>query len=110
MVESEAKDLFSSLTLDNQARFLASLAHHLTVSSRAISGGEPNDRQAIARLLALNEIQQSVTGQLIELLKKSDARYPDDVLIKVLFEEARNGMVESDLDWALGLASRGFTQ
>lgn len=108
MNESDFNTAFSSLRPNEQASLLAALAHHLTVCARAIEPSEAGHEKAMVRLLALNELQQTITGQLLNLITDDNRRYPDHVFADVLFETARTGNSESDLEWALGLALRGF--
>lgn len=78
---------FSGMEPEEQARFLALLAHELTVAARDAyeEGGDGlNDG---VRTRAINEVQHRVTGHLAALLKGDPARYPDAVLVGTVLEQ-----------------------
>ena len=83
----DAAASFSAMEPEEQARFLALLAHELTVATRDAYevGGDGVDDPARTR--AINEVQHRVTGHLVALLRGEPARYPDDVLFGIVLEQ-----------------------
>lgn len=108
MNQSKFQVLFAALPTADQARLLAAVSANLTVSARSTDTSQIGQEKALSRLFALNELQQAITTQIVPLMTNDDKRYPSDVFVKILFEVARNRKVETDLEWALGLACRSF--
>jgi hypothetical protein len=87
------------------------VGHQLTVCARDFYAEEASD-EARRKLRAFNELQHSVSGQTTKMLSGDEARYPDEVLISILFDKARDGDCESQLSYAfeqswLAVTSRG---
>ena len=97
MEEHEVKLNFSALTQEMKAYVLALWAHNVTVSARAVYPGQVDEDSAVKRLVAFNEIEHLLTGQLAAMLAKDDLRYSDDDLIRILFSEAQRIGCEGDL-------------
>lgn len=105
MRESEVEMHLSSLTNEQKIDLLSSLAHQLTICSRA-AYQEPEAEESCRKLRAFNEIQHNVTGQLTHLLADDHKWYPDSDLVRILFSKARNEDCEKDLIWAFDFAFR----
>lgn len=83
----DAAASFSALEPEEQARFLALLAHELTVAARDAYEVGADGLNDPARARAINEVQHRVTGHLVALLRGDPARYPDDVLFGIVLEQ-----------------------
>jgi hypothetical protein len=94
---SEIKSAFPTLSLDNRVKFLSALALELTISMRSAYPTLAEEKVSLLKLIGLNEVQHTVTGQLTKILAKDDARYPDDVFFDILFEKAKGGFCDEDL-------------
>lgn len=91
---------FQALAPREKARLLSRLGHNLTVAARDASGAiEPAG--AVRKLLALNELQHTVTGKLIALTGDDPEAFPDEDFLEVLFEMAQRSGCEADLLQAL---------
>jgi hypothetical protein len=94
LTHERIRHLYSQMTPPEQARFLALLALNLTVVARNWYPTEEGQPAPSEKLIAINELQHTVTGQLVPLLGNDARRYPDDVLINILFEKGRAKDVE----------------
>jgi ketosteroid isomerase-like protein len=98
MTLEQAQRAFAALAPGGQARFLALLAHDTTVWARSSYPELLEDsRLVMERLRACNELQHRVTAQLAHLLEQDPRRYPDDVLVAILFEMGRPAGCEGQL-------------
>ncbi len=101
MVRDQVLECFSGLSLDHKIAALSSLAHLLTVCSRAHYPGQEDSQDAVVRkLMTFNEIQHNVTSQLHHYVGHDSKRYPDDVFLSILFEKATAGECDNELLWA----------
>jgi hypothetical protein len=101
-MDSDKRDLqLSALPDAGKINFLSLLAHNLTVAARASYPGQVEETEVAERLRAFNEIQHTVTGQLLKLLANDARRYPDEDFINIISERARDAGCESDLNWAV---------
>jgi hypothetical protein len=105
MRESDVEMNLSRLSNDQRINFLSSLAHQLTICSRA-AYLEPDAEKSCNKLRAFNEIQHNVTGQLTHLLANDHKWYSDSDLVAILFGKARDEDCEKDLIWAFEFAFR----
>ena len=78
-------------------RVLSLLAHNLTVCARSAYLPEVSDDLARQRLRGLNELLHVVTSQLMHMVSDDAKRYPDDVFMDILFEQAQMNHSERDL-------------
>ena len=98
MTRSELALIYRGRPSQNQATFLAHLAHELTIVARASYVQGPNGLEAPpAVLITLNELQHQVSGQLGHLLKGDEKRYPDDEFLDILFGIAEKQKLDADL-------------
>src|SRR5580704_3676599 len=98
MTHGPAQTAYSALPPKGQTRFLAILAHEITVWARNAYPEIEKDREAaVSRLRAFNELQHKVGGQLIPVLEDDPKRYPDDVFVDILFDIARQASCEKQL-------------
>jgi len=101
---SEIKSVFSSITIEKRVNLLSSLALEITIRARGAYPTHVGEEAEVAKLIALNEIQHTITGQLANMLAKDEARYPDDVFFDILFEKAKSSFCDEDLFIAIGFA------
>lgn len=97
MTIHEIKPLFLGLSADGKARLLSLVAHNLTVCARTASLPEVQDAPARRKLLGLNELLHTVTGQVMHMVRGDQNRYPDDVFMDILLETAEMKRCEGDL-------------
>ncbi len=97
VAQGEVKPLFLALPAERKVLVLALWAHHLTVAMRGWYPGQAEPDQLVDKLVAPNEIQHRVTGQLIaavhSLASGDDPRRPkaSHDLLKVLRGDACTG-------------------
>jgi hypothetical protein len=94
---SRSIDQYSKLDISAQAILLSRLSLALTVEGRGLRPPWLPRNDAVDALSALNEMQHTISGHLVSLLKRSKDRYPDDVFINVLFDHARASGLEKTL-------------
>jgi hypothetical protein len=99
MTVDDAITAFSKMTEEEQGRFLATLAHDITIVARGTYVPGTEEVADPPRLRRLNEAQHLVVGQLIKVLNRNKKRYPDDVLIHGFWEYN-----DPDLVWAFSQA------
>ena len=98
MTLDQAQQAYTALPAASQARFLAKLAYELTVWARsAYPELLPDSNLIIQRLRAGNELQHRVTAQLAHVLNQKPERYPDEVLVAILFDFASPAGCEREL-------------
>ena len=93
---------FLALPSTEKELFLARSGHHLTVEMRAALNetGTESDSEKVA---AINEALHLITGKLRDLLLQTDAQYPDDVFLEILWD--RGHKCEKELDRAMTFAA-----
>ncbi len=88
----EAIERFESLSPDTKAKVLAQVSFHFTIAGRDVSTQGDCQPQR-DRLVALNEIQHKLAGQVVAILNNS-SRYPDKDFFLVLADMSkRAGML-----------------
>jgi hypothetical protein len=88
MTSDEAAAIFSSYSPGEKSEFLARLIYELTLIAREgyEAGGEGlNDPQRVRRV---NEVQHRLSAFLWALLRGDSKRYPDEVLWRIVLEQA----------------------
>src|SRR5687767_13904942 len=83
---ADAVASFSVLTPDGKGRFVALLAHELTILARDTYEVGESGLTNPARMRAINEVQHRLMGFLVALLRDDAQRYPDDVLVRIVLE------------------------
>jgi hypothetical protein len=96
----------SALPEAEKINFLSLLAHNLTVAARASYPGQIEGTEVADRLRAFNEIQHTVTGQLLKVIANDARRYPDEDFINIIFEHAHDAGCEADFNWAVDFSLR----
>ncbi|CAN5446605.1 hypothetical protein BH20ACI1_BH20ACI1_22700 [soil metagenome] len=86
MNKNEVIEIFSDLSNNEKAAFLAQLAWELTVAARETYkvGTEDLTNPKLMRLI--NEIQHRILSQLSAILRNDENRYPDEVFWQIMFD------------------------
>ena len=79
----EAVRRFESLSPNDKASVLGQVSFHFTIAGRDVST-QGDCQQQRDRLVALNEIQHKLVGQMLALLENRSDRYPDKDFFLVL--------------------------
>jgi hypothetical protein len=101
---------YRSLSASQQQRFLALLAHELTILARGAYsvGGDGIDEPSVIR--AINEMQHRLIATLAKHLEGDQERLPDDVLFNGLAHSARVSGFDRQFAFALNVASERIRQ
>jgi hypothetical protein len=86
MNHDEAKLRFKNLHPEGQLRVLATFGHELTIVARDAYEFQALGVRESERLRDINEIQHRVFGHICALARADASRYPDEVLLSILFE------------------------
>jgi hypothetical protein len=79
--------LFSSLSTNDQIRFLARFGWELTIAGRDTYVPQTEALRYPARLRAINEVQHRILAHIYALASSDSRRYPDDVLVAIVLDE-----------------------
>ena len=82
----EATKFYQHLSLNEQSEFLALFSHELTVLARESYEIGTDNIINPKFIREINEIQHLLSMQIALLLKDDSERYPDDVLMRIIFE------------------------
>jgi hypothetical protein len=104
MNTSDAIASFAALGPDAKACFLALLAHELTMVARDTYEVGGNGLTRPDRMRAINEVQHRLLGFLVALLRGDPRRYPDDVLVRIVLEDPKDGVLQAQVAEAFGRA------
>lgn len=97
MTAQDIKAHYEKAEPNEQLAILAGLAHEVTTIGRAYYTDGPGGQDAPGpTMIALNELQRQISGQMRHLARNNEARYPDDVLLNILFERAQYGNLEGE--------------
>ena len=100
MTIDEASQFFASLDTQAQIRLLAAFGFELTVRARGTYGVDGEDVTDPVTLRRVNEVLHRVVGHLSKLLGGDPARYPDDVIVRIMLDE-RDPRMHAELEAAL---------
>lgn len=100
MNTTQASKIFSAYTRQEQIDFLSLLAFELTIIARDTYEAGQEGLTNPARLRRINEVQHSITGQLLNLLKNDPHRYPDDALMQIILEQPDDAELQGHLELA----------
>jgi hypothetical protein len=106
MTQPELLDLYCSLESLGKVRFLASCSYNLTVAMREFYGDDYVAETRTQSLMGANELQHHLTSELRHHNERDENRYPDDVLLNILFEKAAFYQISPQLGYALRQASQ----
>ena len=84
----ENYDLYHELSPDMQCEKLAMLAHELTMLIRNEYELKSSGLINPGRVRTLNEIQHRLTSHLTALLREDSHRYPDEVIVNIIHDDA----------------------
>lgn len=100
MTSDKAIAIFVSYSSKDKEEFAAHLMHELTIIARdsyEVGGDSLTNPQRMRRI---NEIQHRVSDFLCALQRKSQHRYPDDVLVRIILEHPDDLELEQQLNRA----------
>ena len=106
--EGKFAHTYIRLEPERQALLLGKVAHDLTVAARVARVAPHGSDVTLAQLIAINELQHLLSGQLVHLSAGDEQRYPDDVFLAILQETAKKGGVAPQLGDALERALVAF--
>ncbi|MCY7376562.1 MAG: hypothetical protein LH472_11410 [Pyrinomonadaceae bacterium] len=86
MNKKEAIEIFSDLSNNEQADFLARLAWELTVAARETYEVGTDDLTNPKMMRSINEVQHRLLSQLSAMLRKDENRYPDEVFWQIILD------------------------
>src|SRR5207249_4179624 len=95
IVGQDARSTFSALHLERKALIIAQWAHDVTVAARDGYPGATTVAGSIESLAAFNEVQHTMSSQLAHMLRRDEARYPDDAFIDIVLSKARRAGCEA---------------
>jgi hypothetical protein len=100
--------IYSLQSPPQQIHTLCLLSFYLTLNGRSFYLPGTSIEQASKALRTINEIQHSISSQLLPLLADDQKRYPDDVFINIVIEKSDDlyDAVVRDLGEALRQASK----
>ncbi len=81
---------YSQRSEEQQLRILCRLLFYLTIGARTYYPVDTQPDIALNAMKIFNELQHSITGQILPLLDGSNKRYPDDVFITILVEASKD--------------------
>jgi hypothetical protein len=91
---------FLALTQQEKIETLVRLAHELTIVGRDTYQVGAAGLSQPARLRAINEVQHRVSSHVLALLRNEAARYPDEVLIKIILEHDDDPVLQRQVQQA----------
>ncbi len=108
MKTEEIIAFFSSLTSNEQTKFLAHFSHYLTIVARDTYEVGTENITNQPKMRAVNETQHQISSHLLALLENSLERYPDDVLMQIIFEQ-ENKELKAEVMWAFERVADRFS-
>jgi len=85
MSKEEMLETFLNVEPADRIVMLILVSFHLTIVSRDIFLSQSNDKK-LKSATGIQEINHKITSNVIDRLKGNNSRYPDNVLIEILFE------------------------
>ncbi len=101
MNKSQILQIYTALDSTAKARFLAVLSHQLTILTRGDYDEGIDCATRVKRLMGSNELQHHIISELRHHLDEDPNRYPDEVLLNILFEKAQYYGLSNPLQHAL---------
>ena len=93
----EVVSQYSKETESLQVVFLSRLAHQITIYARDTYDLDSDSLSKPSQMRSINEMMHRILGQQTSLLLEDKDRYPDDILIKMLFAKAAECEFENSL-------------
>jgi hypothetical protein len=100
--------MYAALDSPAKARFLAVLSNQLTIFMRGEYDELVDCAIRVKRLMGSNELQHHVSSELRHHLEGDSDRYPDEVLLNILFEKALYYELSNELQQALVITAKRF--
>lgn len=97
MTTDQAITFFSTLSAREKEEFIAHLTYELTIIGRDTYEAGQDGLTDPQRMRRINEVQHSLSGYLLALLRNDRRRYPDEVLLKIILEHPDDSMLERQL-------------
>src|SRR5437868_2340044 len=91
MTAEQAKQALAEMSSQRRQFVLTLWAHNLTTFARAAYPDLLPEARSAAKLRAFNELQHTLTGQLMHLATDNRDRPAEDALLEVLLEKAQLG-------------------
>jgi len=85
MNKKDVIEIYSDLSNDEKANFLACLAFELTIVARDSYEVGTDDLTDSKEMRLINEIQHRILSQLSAVLRNDERRYPDEVFWQIVF-------------------------
>ena len=104
MTAEQAKQAVAEMSSQRQQYVLSLWAHNLTTFARAAYPGLLPESRSAAKLRAFNELQHTLTSQLMHLAAGDRDRATEDALLEVLLEKAQESGCQRELLQAFQLA------
>jgi hypothetical protein len=95
MTREEAVTKFSELSRERQIAVLATFGFEITIDGRATYVPGTNDVANPPQLRRVNETLHRVTSHIRDLANGSRERYPDKVIISIMWEAAAEHLQEA---------------
>src|SRR5438046_205759 len=92
-----AEQALADMSSQRRQFVLALWAHNLTTLARAAYPGLLPEARSAAELRAFNELQHTLTGQLMHLAAGNRDRPAEEALLEVLLEKAQQGGCQTRL-------------
>jgi len=112
MTRPEFIAAYSSLPASDKISFLAQTSHQLTVYLRGsypdVSGESKLDGLSLKKLQGANELQHHLSSELRHIHVSNPDRYPDDVLLNILWEKADFYDISEELNHSLLYVMKWF--
>ncbi|WP_263418808.1 hypothetical protein [Terriglobus albidus] len=112
MTRPEFIAAYSALAANGKVSFLAQTSHQLTIALRGTypdpAGEATTDEQSFKRLQGANELQHHLSSELRHIHAGDPDRYPDDVLMNILFEKADFYGISGELSYSLLYVMKRF--
>ena len=106
MTKSEFLQMYAVLDSPAKARFLAVLSNQLTIFMREEYDESADCARRVKRLMGANELQHHISSELRHHLEGDPDRYPDEVLLNILFEKANHYELSNELQQALVVTAK----
>lgn len=97
MIDDKSLDIFLSYSTKEKEEFIARLIHEITLIARDNYEVGQDGLTNPQRVRRINEVQHRLSAFLCALLDDNPARYPADVLAKIILEHPEDSVLERQL-------------
>jgi hypothetical protein len=98
--------MYAILDSPAKARFPAALSNQFTIFVRGDYDESADCARLVKRLMGSNELQHHISSELRHHLEGDPDRYPDEVLLNILFEKAHHYELSDELQQALVVTAK----